>query len=184
MMLDPSARTIADLSTALDRLTIAPSAESEIVRWLHAAAPHAARIGAPQPPAAAGAYTRSLLRKTNFFEIVLMHWSSGAATSIHDHGGALCWFAVADGEMSVENFLRFDNGSTTGRARIGRTQGSVLEEGGIDFRADDVQLHRCSTPERPAVSLHVYARALERFHTFDERTGRCEEAASTFDVIL
>jgi len=38
MMLDPSARTIADLSTALDRLTIAPSAESEIVRWLHAAA--------------------------------------------------------------------------------------------------------------------------------------------------
>lgn len=157
-------------------------ADSEVVRWLRAQAQYALNVPAPASPE--GGYTRSLLYKDARFEIVVIHWQPGCATAIHDHGGAQCWFAVCDGAMHIENFLRYDTGATQGYARLGLEGRESLGPGGLDYRADDTHLHRCIAGTEPVTTLHVYAAPIERFHVFDERTQSCSEMCSTYDANL
>lgn len=161
-------------------------AEPEIVRWLRATAPLATTIPKPRVQGEERRYTRSLVHRCDEFELLVIHWPAGAVSAIHDHGGAKCWFAVASGTMQVENFLRFDAGTDPGRAQIRLEGREELTVGGIDFRQDDVHLHRCLTAGGgdPVVSLHLYAKPLLSFTTFDERTDRCAVVTSTYDAVL
>ena len=174
--------TISELSGALDRLR-SGAADAEIVQWLRAASPQAASITAPPANERRG-YTRSLLHRAGAFEIVVIHWRPNCVTPVHDHGGALCWFAVAGGTMHVENFVRFDTGAQAGYAQIGLEGREDLGPGGIDYRKDDIHLHRCITRDEPATTLHLYARPIDRFNTFDEHLRTCMEVTSGYDAVL
>ncbi|HZZ65635.1 MAG TPA: cysteine dioxygenase family protein [Candidatus Baltobacteraceae bacterium] len=168
------ARTLDDLRNG--------QASPEIVRWLRAQREYA--LGLPAPPCGPHGYTRSLLYKSERFEVLVLHWKPGCATSIHDHGGANCWFAVCEGVMHVENFRRFDSGQTAGYARIGLEGREQLRRGDLDYRQDDVHLHRCIAGEQPVTTLHVYAAPIERFRIFEERTESCAETSCSYDAIL
>lgn len=171
---------ISSLATTLQRLR-ANERDPEIVRWLRALTEAALAI--PAPTNSDRPYTRSLIHKNDAFEILVLHWKPGAETLIHDHGGARCWFSVCSGTMSVQNFLRCDSGATPGYARIRRDGDELLNPGDIDYRQDDVHLHRCIAGQ-PVTSLHIYAAPLVRFRTFEERSEHCCEAMSTYDAIL
>lgn len=156
----------------------------EVVQWLRAVADSVTSIPIPQKRNPNRQYTRTLLHRCDDFEILVLHWLPNCASAIHDHGGALCWLAVAQGAMGVENYTRRDTGGTPGYARIQFDARELLSAGAIDHRQDDIHLHRCTTGVDPAISLHVYARPIDHFHIFDDRTDSCSEIASCYDAVL
>lgn len=155
----------------------------EIVRWLHATAPQIASLPKPQACDPARRYSRTLLHRGDGFELVAIHWDSQCVTPIHDHGGALCWLSVAGGSMKVDNYLRIDTGETAGYARIALEGREELGVGGVDYRQDDVHLHRCVTNGTGAITLHVYAHPIGAFYTFDEARHTCTQVLSSYDAM-
>jgi cysteine dioxygenase len=113
-----------------------------------------------------------------------LHWHANSVSAIHDHGGALCWLSVARGRIGVENYIRTDKETGGAYASIAFEGREELPAGGVDYRQDDVHLHRCVTRDCEAVTLHVYAHPIEHFHTFDERSNTCTEVTSTYDAVL
>jgi cysteine dioxygenase len=133
----------------------------------------------------AGSYTRTCAYYDERFEVLLLKWAPGSASQIHDHGGQHCWLAVVDGAFAVENYDRLDDGSRPGRAVIAPRECIVLEGGDLDLRSAAVDIHRVTqNGKTPAVSLHVYARPLQRFCVYDEFAQRCEEVRSRYDALL
>ena len=86
--------------------------------------------------------------------------------------------------MGVENYLRTDAGREPGFAALSLQGREELELGAIDYREDDVHWHRCSARDGETVTLHVYARPIERFHGFDERANRCFDVSATYDAVV
>jgi cysteine dioxygenase len=175
----------SELEASLRRLRTGEASTAEVVQWLRASSDAIKTLPMPRVHDPCRSYTRTLLYKSNLFEVLAVHWLPGCVSAIHDHGGALCWLAVAGGSMLVENYLRTDSGSVDGYASLKFEGREELRPGGVDYRQDDLHLHRCIVPERSqAVSLHVYAHPIERFLGFDERHNTCFEITSTYDAIL
>ncbi|HKU67683.1 MAG TPA: cysteine dioxygenase family protein [Candidatus Baltobacteraceae bacterium] len=174
---------IIQLAQTLRRVRSGEGTAAEVVQWLRAAGALAADIPKPQHKPAHRNYTRTLLFKDEAFEVLALHWTPNCTSAIHDHGGALCWLAVARGAMHVENYLRTDSGTQPGYAAIAFDGREDLGPGSIDHRQDDVHLHRCIADDCETVSLHVYAHPIERFHGFDEISRRCFDITSTYDAI-
>jgi|GEM_PF-2430983 len=183
-MLETIQRPVAELSQSLSRLRAGDGSTAEVVQWLRAVNSIASTVPVPAMCDPHRGYSRTLLHKSDLFEILVLHWTAGCASAIHDHGGAHCWFAVSQGTMKIENYLRYDAGNVPGFARIGLEGREELDSGAIDYRQDDVHLHRCVAGDGGVTTLHVYARPIERFHTFDERAQRCFDVTSTYDAIM
>lgn len=174
---------ISNLAESLRRVRTGEGTNVEVTQWLRAVSSIASTVPMPATRDSCRGYARTLLYKNDLFEILVLHWLPGCASSIHDHGGAHCWLAVSSGTMGVENYLRYDAGEAPGYARIGLEGREELAPGAIDYRQDDVHLHRCIARE-PCVTLHVYAHPIERFHAFDERAFTCSIVTSTYDAVL
>lgn len=175
---------IAQLAESLRRVRSGDGTTGEVVRWLRASSEAAAAIPMPEMHDAHRAYTRTLLFKNGFFEILALHWLPNAVSAIHDHGGARCWLSIARGAMDVQNYLRTDAGTAPGYAAIALEGREELQAGAVDYRQDDVHLHRCIARDAQTISLHVYAHPIERFHAFDERAQTCFEVTSSYDAVL
>lgn len=165
----------------LARLSAADTAGTDaVLRWLSETAHTLPSFGAPDAIARRG-YARTRLHRSDAFEVVLLHWSPGALTALHDHGGERCWFSVIDGAMHVENFHRTDDGSTPNYARVMRAGEMTLGVGEIDYRDGAADAHRCIAVGT-TTTLHVYARPLQRFNVFDEYAETCATATSFYDA--
>jgi cysteine dioxygenase len=175
---------ISRLAESLRRARSGEGTTAEVVQWLRASCDAAAAIPKPGTCDPNRNYSRTLLFKNDLFEILALHWQPNCTSSIHDHGGALCWLAVARGAMGVENYLRTDNGSQAGYAAISLEGRDELAPGAVDYRQDDIHLHRCIARDSETVTLHVYAHPLEHFHTFDERSNTCRDVTPTYDAIV
>lgn len=174
---------IAQLAESLRRARCGEGTAAEVVTWLHGVSAQLTSVPAPQLRNPHRRYTRTLLHKSDLFEILVLHWSSGCSSAIHDHGGALCWLTVASGAMRVENYVRRDGGTTPGYASIALEGREELPAGAVDHRQDDVHLHRCIAADGPAVTLHVYATPIDSFNTFDERSQTCSQVTSSYDAV-
>lgn len=175
---------ISLLAESLRRVRSGEGTAAEVVRWLRACGAAAAGIPKPAAKPVHRNYTRTLLFKNDDFELLALHWAPNCTSAIHDHGGALCWLTVASGRMCVENYLRTDSGAQAGYAAIAFDGRVELQSGAIDHRQDDLHLHRCVARDCGAVTLHVYAHPIERFHGFDEISRRCFEITSTYDAVV
>src|SRR5690242_20436471 len=49
-------------------------------------------------------YTRNLIARNTWFEMLLLCWNQGQASPIHNHAGQNCWIAVLDGEIEEQQF--------------------------------------------------------------------------------
>ena len=112
-----------------------------------------------------GSYSRNLVWRSRDFELLLLCWKEGQASSIHDHAAQNCWMAVLDGALEEEHFSHRD-----GTLRRGRVKS--YEAGGVAFIRDDIALHQI----RPAaggggVSLHLYARPIDECLAFCPESG-------------
>jgi cysteine dioxygenase len=144
----------------------------ESVDWLHRN-----RERLPRRP---GTYTRTLLRRTPSYEIVAMEWGAGAVSPIHDHGESRCTTLIVGGSLTVERFVR----STDLRHVVSAAGSRLMLPGDVESLRDDSELHRVSTVGEGALAVHLYARPLRGFTTFDERDGRIRTHRSSYDLVL
>ncbi|MBV8356192.1 MAG: cysteine dioxygenase family protein [Candidatus Eremiobacteraeota bacterium] len=145
-----------------------------------------AEAGGPFPelPRRPGAYTRTCAYQDDRFEVLLLDWSPGAASPIHDHGGQHCWFVVLRGRLWIDDYVRTDRADVPGRATLEPRGARMLDRGDLDLRSGRFDIHRLAATDAPALSLHVYSRPLESFSTYDPKAQRCTVARSTYDLVL
>jgi len=129
-------------------------------------------------------YTRTCAYQDRRFEVLLLNWSPGGASRIHDHGGQHCWMYVLEGRLDVDDYVRLDAGDVAGYAHVEQSGARVLETGGSDLRSGLFDLHRVAARNGPAVSLHVYAAPLRQYLVYHESARRCETVFGKYDDVI
>lgn len=132
----------------------------------------------------AHSFTRTLLYLDNAFEIVVMRWSPGSLTALHDHGGSQCWAVVLEGELQTVTYRRhsFPRGVY---ARFTQTGTTSLVAGDIDYIGGTLDLHEVrNAGSAPAFSVELYSPPLLSYHRFDKETGRCSKIQPSFDSAI
>lgn len=106
------------------------------------------------------------------YSALLIAWPAGHRTPLHDHNDLWGIELVLDGALEVEEFT-IDAAHARPRLTHQRTQ--VLGIGDTIAFTGKRYVHCCRnlSANRPALSLHVYGGALDRYRTFDtDHVGR------------
>ena len=76
-------------------------------------------------------YARNLICRTPQFELLVLCWKPGQASTIHDHAGSLNVTRVYSGELTSRTFRRRDGGR--GVSEIGGAAAGELPRGPVDL---------------------------------------------------
>jgi cysteine dioxygenase len=107
------------------------------------------------------AYQRNRLHRGPAYEALLMCWSSGQASPIHDHAGSSCAFRILDGTASETIFSLTDQGAVTPTAASCFSTGYVCA-------AEDADIHRVTNEQScELVTLHIYSPSLASMKFYD-----------------
>lgn len=118
-------------------------------------------------------YTRNLVDEGNGkSNLLVLVWTPGKGSPIHDHADAHCLMKVLKGSLKETRFT-FPHDTTAPQV----IKETVYKENELTYMADELGLHRISNPDSNsiAVSLHLYTppnAAKDGCHIFDEHTGR------------
>jgi len=126
---------------------------------------------------APGRYTRNMIYRDELFELLALCWDPRTASPIHNHSNQLCWLAVHQGALRLENFDSLDGPGPGDRIRLIPAGGLARAPvGSVDLQQGDAAIHRVSNPfpER-AVSLHVYSRPYDTCIAYDCDTQTARE---------
>lgn len=115
-------------------------------------------------------YTRTLVHREQAFEVLLLAWTAGSAAPPHDHDGQSCWLVPLVGRFDAEDYDVQHDGSFA--ARLTRLGSRRLDVGCCDRRDADHAVHSVRVATTIGVSLHVYARPIERCRVFDPAHDR------------
>lgn len=123
-------------------------------------------------------YTRNLVTRNEHFEMLVLCWSPGQRSPIHDHAGQHCFMGVLEGEIEE---IQYAFPAPGGGAPLRRGSVRSFTRGDVAYIHDRIALHRVQPAGgRPAVSLHVYARPIDVCRVFDEATGTELERQLTY----
>jgi len=115
------------------------------------------------------------LEADGYVGIWVIVWMPGADTGFHDHAGSRGAVAVAAGEIREE------------RPVWGGDAHRIDAHTGESFSFDDTEIHRMTNvTDRPAVTVHVYSRPLERMGMYrvDDEDGRLRRCHVDWDTEL
>ncbi|MFL5320969.1 MAG: cysteine dioxygenase, partial [Myxococcaceae bacterium] len=133
-----------------------------------------------------GQYTRNLIQRTEDFELLCLCWDAGTRSAVHDHSGEECFFLVHHGSFRVDNFALLEGGKGPGYALL-EHEGTLLNVGPrmVDHRSSTADIHRVSVMPGMgrAVSLHVYAKPIDRCLVYDVPNRRCGWAYSRYHSV-
>ncbi len=130
------------------------------------------------------AYSRTRLIHRPHFEVILMHWSPGSVSPIHDHGRSRCWVLMLDGALEVHNFERQDDPGCSPVA-LRETGSTTLRCGDVDHRLTPRELHRVrNTSADPAYSLQLYAEPISEYVVVDAHTFQARVVNAATDLEL
>ena len=112
-------------------------------------------------------YSRNLIWRCHDFELLLLCWSPGQESPIHDHAGQQCWMAVLDGELEEVHFATREGGGALASGRV-----KSFKAGGVAFIEDDIALHLIRPKAKShGVSLHLYSNPIDACKTYCPDTG-------------
>ncbi|RYP22496.1 hypothetical protein DL767_009030 [Monosporascus sp. MG133] len=119
------------------------------------------------------AYTRNLVDEGNGkANLLILVWTPGKGSPIHDHGNAHCLMKILKGEVT-ETRYDFPDGDRA-KPMMGKSE-QVYKANQTAYMADELGLHRVSNQGSDyAVSLHLYTPpnvAKYGCHIFDSATG-------------
>ncbi len=123
-------------------------------------------------------YTRNLIDRTQFYELMAICWEVGQASSVHNHRDQNCWMAVPLGRLQVENFHLVHQDLEDGRCKLeplNTVEMNISEPCAVD-PADPV--HRVVNPRefnQRAISLHIYSRPFDTCVVYSPEQGTCGE---------
>lgn len=135
-------------------------------------------------------YTRNLIYRDDFFEVLTLCWLPGQKTPIHSHNGQLGWVSVLQGEVAVDEYRYLRCSSPENRNVVGldclaggrnvelqhltRTtasnDGSVLT---VDKTHTIHQIENVESSRLGSVTLHVYSKPIDSCVAFDLQSHRC-----------
>ena len=117
-----------------------------------------------------GGYTRNLVARNEWFELLLLCWEKGQESPIHNHAGQNCWMAVLEGDIEE---VQFDAPRVAAPHSLVPRGSKLLQPGKVAFINDDIALHLVRPAHgRRGVSLHLYSRPIEVCQVYDPETGR------------
>ncbi|KAJ3495757.1 hypothetical protein NLG97_g3168 [Lecanicillium saksenae] len=120
-------------------------------------------------------YTRNLVDEGNGkSNLLVLVWSPGKGSPIHDHGNAHCLMKILKGNLTETRYEFPQEGEPSGPMKV--ITEKTYKENQVAYMADELGLHRVSNRGSDfAVSLHLYTPpnvAKQGCHIFDEKTGR------------
>ena len=105
-------------------------------------------------------YQRNVIKKTEYFELVLICWKPGQKTQIHDHNGSDCAFLILEG-ISTESLYKFDGDKLVVSEVRKYLPGEVCAAGEPD-------IHQISNEEETnLVNLHLYTPPLNNINIYE-----------------
>lgn len=119
-------------------------------------------------------YTRNLVDEGNGkSNLLLLVWSPGKGSPIHDHGNAHCLMKILRGELTE---TRYAFPESTNEAMT-VTSEKTYSENAVAYMADELGVHKIWNKGSDfAVSLHLYTPpnvAKGGCNVFNEKTGKC-----------
>jgi len=186
----PLRRRIGDFVAALKALEKEPIATAKVSEFLAEMQPSPDAL-APYMLWSRERYTRNLIYRDDFFEVLALCWFPDQRTPIHSHNGQLGWVTVVQGELVCRNyrFVRARGKDAFPIAsREERRPGKAVEvellnsatcqaDGSVsmvDRRRTTHQIENLEKSQYGTVSLHLYSKPIDSCVVFDE-TNRCCE---------
>lgn len=115
-------------------------------------------------------YQRRLLCRTSRFEMLILGWQAGQASSIHHHADSLNVTRVYRGVLTSRKFANSQLNPI-------QTHEEYLEKDGLES-VERYEIHQlANTTDQNLVTLHVYARPLQNIQIYCPITGRSERIA-------
>ncbi|KAG9255870.1 RmlC-like cupin domain-containing protein [Emericellopsis atlantica] len=126
-------------------------------------------------------YTRNLVDEGNGkSNLLVLVWSPGKGSPIHDHGNAHCLMKILRGNLTETRYEFPEVAQGDGPMKV--ITKKTYKENQVAYMADELGLHRVTNEGSDfAVSLHLYTPpnvARGGCHIFDEKTGRRSHVAS------
>lgn len=110
-------------------------------------------------------YVRNCLVDNENFELILICWSFGQKTPIHDHGGEECWVKIIDGTLKETIYQKNKNGA------LKSIRSSISEINQVSYMKDFMGFHCLENKaNQRSMSLHLYAKPIRQCNVFDEKS--------------
>jgi cysteine dioxygenase len=123
-------------------------------------------------------YTRNLVFKNEFFELLVICWNIGQQAPVHGHEGERCWSRVEQGSLLLCNYRELSENPLVVR-QIGEPYRG--ERGHLDGPAD---IHSVANPSTmPAVSLHLYSHPYDQCDIYDLEKNLKQRVRLRYDSI-
>ncbi|UYV62273.1 CDO1 [Cordylochernes scorpioides] len=125
-------------------------------------------------------YTRNLVSRGNGkYNLMVLCWSEGQASSIHSHAGSHCFMKVLSGSLKE---LKYDWPDSSRQSEMTVREENLLQINDVAYINDSLGLHRMENPNHTecAVSLHLYSPSFSECTVFDQRTSRQTCSRVTF----
>lgn len=144
-------------------------------------------------------YTRNLIHRDRWFDVMTLCWMPGQGTPVHTHNGQLGWAKVLRGAIECTEYAwmgcdRPENQDVSGmdclagggQVKLSAHAPVVCVPGGqVNRVTRQVTIHSLGVPcgsTEPSVSLHVYSLPFDSCVTFDLARGRCFRRDLSFDT--
>ena len=174
MQHDPRIRAfLADLETLVGRGEAIPKTVQDVKERLTSLLAQRPLLPDQVRRTSGNYYARHLLHQDpqGRFEVVVMTWSPGQQTPVHDHSGIWCVEGVCEGVVDVTRYNLLE----MVRADVARMEPSEVIHAGLGqcgALIPPVEYHRISNPYADlALTLHVYGGRMRSCRVFLEAEG-------------
>jgi cysteine dioxygenase len=123
-------------------------------------------------------YTRTCLAKNNGFELILLAWTKGQKTPIHNHDGKECFVFALDGDFE-EVCYTLDSQSQ----KMKKENASILKKGELAYTEEnEKEFHSIENlSEGNALSIHLYRKPIESCLVYNEQSEEIASKNLSFD---
>ncbi|MCE9638252.1 MAG: cysteine dioxygenase family protein [Planctomycetes bacterium] len=143
-------------------------------------------------------YTRNLIHRDRWFDVMTLCWKPGQGTPVHTHNGQLGWAKVLRGAIECTEYAwlgcdRPENQDVAGldclaggaQVKLDAHEPAICVPGSpVNRVTRRVTIHSLGVPRdctEPSVSLHVYSLPFDSCVTFDVARGACWRRNLSFD---
>jgi cysteine dioxygenase len=145
-------------------------------------------------------YTRNLIHRDRWFDVMTLCWRPGQGTPVHTHNGQLGWAKVLRGAIECTEYAwlgcdRPENQDVAGmdclagggQVKLQAHDPVVCVPGGhVNRVTRKVTIHSLGVPKdcrEECVSLHIYSLPFDSCVTFDLARGTCWRRDLAFDSV-
>jgi cysteine dioxygenase len=127
-------------------------------------------------------YARNLVLRSPHFELLVLCWRSGQASTVHDHAGSLNAISVHTGELTSRVF-RPAAGAAPGSGPVELISEDLVRTGDPLLGVDRGGIHQlANTASGPLVTVHVYAPPLHVLNVYDTTSTAVEKRSLRYSL--